>query len=80
MFFNLSCVIFTNYRLPGAIFKLYDYDVKQTNEMKKYVEETAESSKVLESKVENLRISMESDMKAMKSELLSEIQAMRRWW
>ncbi|KAI5806702.1 hypothetical protein DFH27DRAFT_549648 [Peziza echinospora] len=63
----------------GAIFKLYHYDVTQTNELKGYVKETVGSSeKVLESKIESLRASFESDMKAMKSELLSEIRAMRR--
>ena len=58
------------------MFKVYDYDIKQTSEIKKYMKETVESSeKVLKS---GMKVLLESDMKrgmkVMKSELLSEIR------
>ena len=82
MFFNLSYVVYTILITGYQIgYKVYGYDVQQTEMMKEYVKEIVGSSeRVVESKIENLRVSMGSGMKAMRSELLSEIRAMKRWW
>jgi len=55
-------------------------DAVQTSGMKEHVQETVNScEKILESKIGNLMVSMENDMKVMKRELLLENRRRYCW-